>query len=59
LILKLKSGNEIAFAVPWWPDSRNVAIFRHDPKISGQQVIDELLDLTSLDPQTVTLLGPW
>jgi hypothetical protein len=57
LILKLKSTTEVAFVAPWWPDSDDVAIFRNDPNVAAQQVIDELQKLTGLDPETVTLLG--
>jgi len=57
LILRLKSGAEVAFVVPWWPDSRNVAVFRKDPNIPVQQVIDELAALTDLDRELVTLLA--
>jgi hypothetical protein len=57
LIVRLKSGVEVAFVVPWWPDSRNVAVFRNDPQIPPQQVLDELRDVVGLDPETVTLLG--
>jgi hypothetical protein len=57
LILRLKSGTEVAFVVPWWPDSRNVAVLRSDSGISAQQVVDELRDLTGLDPELVTIQG--
>lgn len=54
LIVRLKSGAEVAFVVPWWPDSRNVAVFT---QTSPQQVLDELVGLVGLDPETVTRLG--
>jgi hypothetical protein len=55
LILRLKSGTEVAFVAPWWPESDDVAILRHDPQIPAQQVIDELHKLANLDPELVTL----
>jgi hypothetical protein len=57
LVLRLKSGAELAFVGPWWPDSDDVAVLLRGTQHSPQQVMSELVAVTELEPEDITLLS--
>jgi hypothetical protein len=56
LVLRLKSGAELAFVGPWWPDSDDVAVLLRGPQHSPQQAVSELVNVTELESEDITLL---
>lgn len=55
LVWHLRSGAELAFVGPWWPGSDDVAVFLRDLRLSPEQVISELVDITGLEWEDVAL----
>lgn len=58
LILRLKSGDEVALAAPWWPDSKHVAVLSRSPERSPEQVLAALFDGTGFRPEDVVPVAP-
>jgi hypothetical protein len=58
LVLRLKSGSEVAMVYPWWPDSPDVALLVRDPYQAPPQVVAEFRAATGLTEDEVTLLPP-
>jgi hypothetical protein len=57
LILRLKSGDEVALVTPWWRGSGDVAVLQRDPRRRSEDVVTEFLNATGLLPQEVTVLS--
>jgi hypothetical protein len=53
LILRLRSGDEVALVSPWWPDSSDVAVLSRDPERTPEDVVAALVDGTALRPDEV------
>jgi len=49
LMLRLRSGDEIALVTPWWPGSSDTALLQADAARSPEQVIAEFMNCTGLD----------
>ncbi|MFE3797543.1 hypothetical protein [Nocardia tengchongensis] len=58
LLLRLKSGAEVAFIWPGWPDRNATALVTRDNTADPSAVIRELLSSTPLDPAKLTVLLP-
>jgi len=56
LILRLRSGDEVALAAPWWPESQDVAVLTRDHKRRAEDVVAALVDGTGLIPDEVMAL---
>lgn len=48
LILRLRSGDEVALAGPWWPDSTDTAVLSNDSHRSAEDIVAALVDGTKL-----------
>ncbi|WP_119726297.1 hypothetical protein [Thermomonospora amylolytica] len=55
LILRLRSGEEIALAGPWWPDSKDVAVLTRDSDRAAE-TLTAFLDATGFTADEVTSL---
>lgn len=53
LILRLRSGDEVALVTPWWPDSKHVAVLSRDPSRPPSEVLAALFDGTRFTPDDV------
>lgn len=53
LILRLRSGDEVALVTPWWPDSKHVAVLSRDPNRPPSEVLAALFDGTRFTPDDV------
>ncbi|MGH3427820.1 MAG: hypothetical protein ACRDQZ_09685 [Mycobacteriales bacterium] len=53
LILRLRSGDEVALAGPWWPNSKDVALLSRDPQRTPQQIVGALIDATRFTPEEI------
>lgn len=58
LILRLWSGDEVALAGPWWPDSTDTAVLSNDPQRSAADIMAALVDGTGLTSGDVTSITP-
>lgn len=60
LMLRLKSGDEVALVRPWWPNSQDFAVLqRPDSERSSQDVLAAFLDATGYTPGEVSAVsGP-
>jgi hypothetical protein len=56
LVLRLRSGAELAFVGPWWAESEDVAVLFRGTRQSPRQVMDELVRVTQLKPDDITFL---
>jgi hypothetical protein len=57
LVLRLRSGAELALVGPWWPDSDDVAVLLRGPRVSPPQAMSELVAVTQLEPEDATPLA--
>lgn len=53
IALQLRSGDEIALAAPWWPDSDDVAVLTRDRGRSAGEVVAALVDGSGFVPDEV------
>jgi hypothetical protein len=58
LVLRLRSGSEVAMVYPWWPDSTDVAVLVRNPYQAPPEVVEEFRVATGLTQDEVTLLEP-
>ncbi|MFE3028893.1 hypothetical protein [Nocardia tengchongensis] len=58
LLLRLKSGPEVAFIHPGWPTGPATALVSSAPTADAPAIVQELLALSPIDPAKVTLLPP-
>lgn len=56
LMLRLKSGDEVALVNPWWPENNDTAVLRRDPGRSPEQVLAAFLDATPFSSDEITPL---
>jgi hypothetical protein len=49
LMLRLRSGAEVALVTPWWPGSTDTAVLQRGPASSAELVIAEFINCTGLD----------
>lgn len=56
LVLRLRTGEEIALAGPWWPGSSDVALLALD-RDRAEETVAAFLDATVFGPENVTLEG--
>lgn len=54
LMLRLKSGDEVALVNPWWPESSDTAILHRDPGRNPEQVLAAFLDATPFTSDEIT-----
>lgn len=47
VILRLRSGDEVALVAPWWPNSEDVAILSRDVSRLPEDILDAFLDATN------------
>ncbi|MGW4350734.1 hypothetical protein ACWELJ_01455 [Nocardia sp. NPDC004582] len=57
LLLRLKSGPEIAFICPGWPPESATALVSLTPNADAPAILQELLTSAPIDPTEVTLLS--
>lgn len=57
LLLRLKSGAEIAFIWPGWPTDSATALISRTPNADAPAILRELLTAAPIDPTEVTLLS--
>jgi hypothetical protein len=58
LILRLRSGDEVALAGPWWPGSKDVALLSQDPQRSPEELVSALIEATRFTPEEVEPVHP-
>ncbi|MBF6286405.1 hypothetical protein [Nocardia cyriacigeorgica] len=58
LLLQLRSGAEVGFVAPYWPDSSSIAILTTTRDRAAEDVLRELIECTDLEPRQVTALLP-
>ncbi|MQA86274.1 MAG: hypothetical protein GEV03_16975 [Streptosporangiales bacterium] len=58
LILRLRSGDEVALVAPWWPDSKHVAVLSRDPDRPPSEVLAALFDGTRFTSEDVEPVPP-
>ncbi|NEW34876.1 hypothetical protein GV791_20270 [Nocardia cyriacigeorgica] len=58
LLLQLRSGAEVGFVAPYWPDSSSIAILTTSRGRAAKEVLGELIECTELEPRQVTALLP-
>jgi hypothetical protein len=56
MVLRLKSGTEVALAARWWAGSKDVALLKGDPRLRDRQVVAEFRSLTGFTENEITLL---
>lgn len=56
MVLRLKSGTEVALAGRWWAGSKDVALLKGDPRLRDRQVVAEFRSLTGFTEDEITLL---
>jgi hypothetical protein len=56
LLLRLRSGSEVALVAPWWQDSNDVAVLSNTPDRSPEQVVGEFIDATTFTSREITPL---
>lgn len=54
IILLLRSGDEVALAAPWWPESQDVAVLTRDHKRRAEDLVAALVDGTEFTADEVT-----
>lgn len=57
LMLRLKSGDEVALVTAWWPGNDDTALLKRDPDRSPEEVLAAFLDVTGFTPDEVTPLA--
>ncbi|GAA2075632.1 hypothetical protein GCM10009780_10000 [Actinomadura alba] len=58
LILRLRSGDEVALVTPWWPGSDDVAVLRRDRRRRpADDAVEEFLTATGIRPDEVAVLS--
>lgn len=58
LLMRLRSGAEVGFIAPFWPDSGSIAILTTGRERAAEEVLGELLECTDLEPRQVLALTP-
>jgi hypothetical protein len=53
LMLRLRSGDEVALVNPWWPGSADTAVLKRGQAISTEQLIAEFINCTGLDADEI------
>ena len=56
LVLRLRSGEEVALAGPWWPESNDVALLGRDPG-RAEETVAAFLDATPIGTGDVVLVS--
>ncbi len=54
MVLQLRSGDEVALAAPWWPQSQDVAVLTRDHKCRAEDIVVALVDGTEFTAEEVT-----
>jgi hypothetical protein len=57
LILRLSSGDEVALAAPWWPDSQDVAVLNRDRERQAEDIVAALIEGTGFTADEVTAVS--
>ncbi len=57
LILRLSSGDEVALAAPWWPDSQDVGGLNRDRERQAEDVVAALIEGTGFTADEVTAVS--
>ncbi|NEW53682.1 hypothetical protein GV794_24840 [Nocardia cyriacigeorgica] len=58
LLLRLRSGAEVGFIAPYWPETSGIAILTTSRDHAAADVLRELIEGTDLEPRQVTPLLP-
>ena len=53
LMLRLRSGDEVALVTPWWPGSTDTAVLKRGHASSAEQLIAEFINCTGLDADEI------
>ncbi|RZS40710.1 hypothetical protein EV193_10321 [Herbihabitans rhizosphaerae] len=57
LLLRLRSGDEIALVTGWWSDSDDLAVLSRDPSRPANEVLQALIDATDFTSEDVRPYG--
>jgi hypothetical protein len=55
LVLRLRSGGELALVGPWWLDSTDAAVLFRGSDQSSREVLSEWLKFTELESEDITI----
>lgn len=55
MALRLKSGTEVALVAQRWPDSKDVALLQHDPRLPPADVLADFCTATGIAPGEITV----
>ncbi|MBF6098036.1 hypothetical protein IU510_08085 [Nocardia cyriacigeorgica] len=58
LLMRLRSGAEVGFIAPFWPESSSIAILTTGRERAAEDVLEELIECTGLERRQVTALRP-
>ena len=53
MVLRLRSGDEVALATPWWPGTEDPALFARDAERGRSAVVAAFCEATGIDPDVV------
>lgn len=56
MVLRLRSGDEVALAAPWWTGSKDVAVLTRDDARAAEDVVAALVDGTQLTSDEVEVV---
>ncbi len=56
--MRLRSGAEVGFIAPFWPESSSIAILTTGRERAAEDVLEELIECTGLERRQVTALRP-